>query len=226
MKITSTKDVAAQRLTCLVYGNPGIGKTSLAKTCPGRTLIISAESGLLSLAGSEIDVVEITKWSETHEVFNFLMTEEAKQTYQWIFIDSLTELGQRLIENLKTRYPDRKDALKMWGEYAEVMTGFVKAVRDIRPYSVVFTALPSVEKDDVGRTRYAVDLNGKISTRLPAFFDEVFALRMFDDEERGPVRLLQTVESDGWIAKDRSGKLATYEEPDLGIISSKTLNQN
>ena len=57
--------------------------------------------------------------------------------------------------------------------------------------------------------------------RLPFFFDEVFALRAEKDPE-GLVSRALMCDGDGlWLAKDRSGKLDTWEEPNLGKIIKK-----
>lgn len=219
--ITNTKTVTAERMTMLVYGNPGAGKTSLAKTIQGRVLILSAESGLLSLSGTEMDVIEIGSWADVQEAYGWIVAEP--RPYDWIFIDSLTELGQRLVEDMKRIYPDRKDSIVMWGEVADRMRAFIKAFRDLRPYSVVFTALAKIDKDAVGRRFTGVDLNGKIADQLPAFFDEVFALRILEAEDGTASRWLVTSQHDDWVAKDRSGQLALFEPPDLAGIARKII---
>ena len=53
--IKNTKDVENHRVVGMIVGPSGVGKTSLARTLKGRTLIGSAESGLLSLKGADID---------------------------------------------------------------------------------------------------------------------------------------------------------------------------
>ena len=98
LNITSTSYIAALRLFVLVWGYSGVGKTSLSLTCPGKVLIVSAESGLLPLAGHNIDVIEISSWLEVQQLLNFLNQESTKATYQWIFIDSLTEAAQYIFE--------------------------------------------------------------------------------------------------------------------------------
>ena len=47
--ITPETAVQNQGAKILVYGISGAGKTSLAKTAPGKVLVISAEAGLLSI---------------------------------------------------------------------------------------------------------------------------------------------------------------------------------
>ena len=52
----SLKDAIESRATkYLVYGGSGVGKTTLIASLPGKILILSAESGLLSLSGADID---------------------------------------------------------------------------------------------------------------------------------------------------------------------------
>jgi hypothetical protein len=66
----------------------------------------------------------------------------------------------------------------------------------------------------------------KMTTDIGYFFDEVFALRVWDEdtedgEER--IRYLQTDISMTWDAKDRSGKLKFREKPDMNKIIKKIL---
>ena len=57
IKFSSTKQTV-EHINCLVYGEAGIGKTTLCATAPSP-LIISAEAGLLSLKKHDIPVYEI-----------------------------------------------------------------------------------------------------------------------------------------------------------------------
>ena len=57
------------------------------------------------------------------------------------------------------------------------------------------------------------------------FFDEVLALRVIEDQDDdgNPVaaRWLQTRIGQGYTAKDRSGKLEAFEEPNLTALIAK-----
>ena len=72
IKITKPAAVThTQFCNCLVYGESGIGKTVLCTTAP-RPLIMSAEKGLLSIADTDVDIVEVSSLAEIKEVYNLL----------------------------------------------------------------------------------------------------------------------------------------------------------
>ncbi|RTL05217.1 ATP-binding protein [Candidatus Dependentiae bacterium] len=236
--IRSTRDYGNQQLKILVYGAAGRGKTYLARTLKD-VLVISAEGGLLSLRGANIDYWDITtdengkllskekRLESLRSAYDYVQSDEVRKKYKWLFIDSLTEIGQVVIESLKLKYPEKKDALVMWGEYADQMRSLIKAFRDLPGYNVVFTALDTTEKDENAKRYQAVDLQGKISTQLPGYFDEVFYFHVYDDENTGEKkRFLITQPNDKVIAKDRSGRLDIMEEADLGKIASKITANN
>src|SRR5574337_1341070 len=134
--IKNTKDIKNHRVVGMIVGPSGIGKTSLADTLEGKTLIASAESGLLCLAGKDHDYVEIKTMQDLKDFFLLCMKDETKRAYQNLYIDSLTEIGDKLLLELKASdgYKDPKMALKMYGQYNDDFTKFVKALRDMQPY--------------------------------------------------------------------------------------------
>lgn len=237
MLIKSTKSLHINSLKMIIYGEPGAGKTTLASTIKEPTLIISAEAGLLSLNGHDIDVVDISQDDEgsiipkekriarLFEVYKFLLTAEAKRKYRWIFIDSITEIAQNLLESLHQEFPDRKDTLVLYGENGKRMRSLIKSFRDLPHYNVVFTALSEREKDETGRYYLGISMPGKISQAVPAFFDEVLYLHTAKDEQGNVDRVLVSKKTDNNVCKDRSSKLLPVEKPDLSIIAGKIQNQ-
>ena len=77
-------------------------------------------------------------------------------------------------------------------------------------------------QDEMGKVMYGPSMPGKtLSQGLPYFFDEVLALRVEKDSEGNSQRALMCDSDGAWLAKDRSGKLAQWEAPDLGAIINK-----
>lgn len=228
MKIYNTQNLALDKLKILVYAESGAGKTTLASTIKERVLVISAESGLLCLAAHSIDVIDITaddngnmipeekRMIRLGDAYKYLLTDECKKKYDWIFIDSLTELSQNLIKSLQVEYPDRKDSLVMYGENSKKIRSLIKSFRDLPFYNVVFTALSSIEKDENNQRYIGVDMVGKIATTVPALFD--ICLYLAKTEEG---RFLVTGGTEKLVAKDRSGKLSKQEPANLQVIIDK-----
>lgn len=226
MKITSTKDHFDHGIKALIFGPSGVGKTTLASTLTGKTIIISLESGLLSLSDYDIDVIDLSSYKSAEdrhaaigEAYKYLLTN--KGVYQNIYIDSLSEIASNLVLALKDRHPDRKDALVLWGEYSDKIKQIIRAFRDLSGYNVFFTALQATDQDESKRRFNGIDMAGKASYQCLALFDEVFAYRIVENEEGESKRFLQCHPSPDFVAKDRSGKLDKFERPDLGLIMKK-----
>lgn len=229
MKISNTQSDANHPIKMLIFGESGSGKTSLAGTIKEPTLLISAESGLLTLKNKSIDVIDVSqddagniipkekRIARLGEAYQYLLTDEAKKKYKWIFIDSLTELSQNMVEQLNVEFPERKDSLVMYGENAKRMRSLVKSFRDMPFYNVVFTALSTVDKDENGTRFTNIDLIGSFANKLPGFLDEVFYLHVDKDGNRS----LLTQRTDRVVSKDRSGRLDKFEPADLNLISEK-----
>ncbi len=223
---------SANRITSLIVGEAGIGKTSLLRTIPEkeRVCVISAESGLLAvkdLVSSKIVTgFEADSFSDMREAYQLLTSnDDFKNQYQWIFIDSLTELSSRCVEAMKVKYPSKSDSFPMWGEYVDLMTQMIKSFRDIDHYNVVFTCLPSIEKDDSNRRYVGPAVAGSsLKERLTSYFDEVFYMTTQKNADGNDHRVFITQPWERYPAKDRSGKLNLIEKPNLGYIKNKIFN--
>lgn len=228
MQLSSLEDIVSERVVALIVGRSGAGKTSLAKDLPeDRTLIISVESGLLALKKYKLKtkVKEIKTMKDLKDVYLFLSQDETKKQFDNVFIDSITELGEVLLAELKTskEYLDPKMALKMYGQYNDDFTAFVKAVRDMKPYSIFFTCLNSYEKDGLQMVEEFNFPGAKVKANIKAWFDLVMKYEIFEADGIKH-RMLITDDSINPLAKDRSGMLDQYEKANLQAIKEKILS--
>jgi phage nucleotide-binding protein len=229
IKIKKTGDIASKRFVAIVVGPSGIGKTSLVKTLPApesKILLISAESGLSCLSGTNIDVIEVDPtdpMNSLEEIYNELGTDAYKKKYDYVFIDSLTEIGQLIVSYLKKdpHYGQPKNALPMWGKYGDLMTTIIKGYRDLSDYSVIFTCLDAIEKDGLEKIESFNLPGSSIKNNVKAWFDLVLFYKVYKDEEGNHIRKLVTDIAEAPLAKDRTGKLEAYEDADLSAIITK-----
>ena len=76
----------------LLFGKPGIGKTTLIKQLKGKTLVLSLDNSQRVLAGSEnIDVVEFDRHQPTDCMTTFLKeVDEILSEYDNLVIDNIS----------------------------------------------------------------------------------------------------------------------------------------
>ena len=203
----------------LVYGQAGAGKTSLIPTLPSP-IVLSAEGGLLSIAGADVPYIEISSMADLMDAYQWLTSSAEAGQFQSVALDSISEIAEVvLVEELKRN----KDGRAAYGELNAAMTGVIRAFRDLSGKHVYFTAKCEKAQDEQGRMLYSPSMPGKTLTQqLAYFFDCVFAMRVEKDAEGQTQRALLT-DGDGlWIAKNRAaGRLSAWEAPDLGAVINK-----
>ena len=218
IQIRKTGDIHSNGVKMLVYGHAGSGKTTLCASLP-NPIVISAEAGLLSLQGVDLPYIEVTSMDTLMEAYEFLTTSSEAKGYESICLDSISEIGEVILNHEKKIAKDPRQA---YGAMQEQLGDVIRAFRDMSGKNVYFTAKCEKSQDETGKILYAPMMPGnKTGQALPYFFDLVMALRVELDADKNPVRALMT-QSDGmWQAKDRSGKLDTWESADLGAIIKK-----
>ena len=223
INLRNTNDVSVNGVKVLVYGQAGAGKTHLIRTLP-HPVILSAEGGLLSLQGTGIPYVEISNLATLTETYKWLLDSNETKEFQCVALDSISEIAEVVLSSEKKTAKDPRQA---YGAMADQMTDLIRAFRDLPGKHVYFSAKMEKTQDEMGRLLYYPSLPGnKVGQQLPYFFDEVLALRVERDSEGATQRALMC-ESDGlWLAKDRSGKLSPWEEPDLGEVIKKIGGSN
>jgi phage nucleotide-binding protein len=218
INLKSTLGSSANCVKFLVYAPAGNGKTSLIPTLPDP-VILSAEGGLMSISGSDIPFIEIKDMATLTEAYQWLVGSAEASKFKSVALDSISEIAEVVLNYEKKATKDPRAA---YGAMQEQMSDLIRSFRDIPDKHVYFTAKCEKSTDEQGRMLYAPAMPGnKLAQSLPYFFDIVMALRLEQGQDGQLVRALMT-QSDGlWQAKDRSGRLSAWEQPDLGQIIRK-----
>lgn len=223
-------DATLDNFNALVIGGPGTGKTSLMATVPdGDTVCaLSAEAGLKSvraqvLAG-QIHEYPIKAVKDLQDGLAALRSDAFKERYQWVFLDSLTEIAALCKKELEDRNQGQPLDFKGWGVYDRTMSALIRAFRDLDHYNVIVICAETVEYDDLKRRYVNPAMPGKsLKELLPHIFDEVFHAVVEIDNKGQACYQLRSKGLAGQPGKDRSGKLDDIESPNLAHIQAKIL---
>jgi phage nucleotide-binding protein len=217
ISIKRTRDLTKNGVKLLVYGAAGAGKTSLITTLP-KPIVLSAEAGLLSIQDADLPFIEINTLDDLRQAYVYI-TSEGGSEYESVALDSISEIAEVILNAEKKIAKDPRQA---YGAMQEQVSDLIRAFRDLPGKHVYMSAKLEKSQDEMGRMLYAPSMPGnKVGQSLPYFFDEVLALRVERDAEGNTQRALMC-DTDGlWAAKDRSGKLAPWEAPDLGAVIEK-----
>lgn len=217
---TTAQALEDSGIKILVHGPAGSGKTTLCATTGGSPVIISAEAGLLSLRHQNIPVIEVTDYTDMADAYRFIKESAEAKTFNWICLDSISEIAEVLLAAEKKT---NRDVRAAYGALQDQMTALIRSFRDLRERNVFMSCKQQRITDELtGMQLYCPSLPGaKLGQGIGYFFDEVFALRVEKDPEGTPTRFLQTGRDVQFEAKDRSGALALFEPCDLAAIAQK-----
>lgn len=120
-----------QTLKCLIYGQAGTGKTTLALSSP-KPLLLDFDGGVNRLNNSHrADTVQIKNWGECLQVM-----KEDLSAYQTIVVDTIGKMLDFIIEDVcKGRVPQIKD----WGPINNHFTSFCRQLNGLNK-NIIFVA--------------------------------------------------------------------------------------
>ena len=150
--------------------------------------------------------------------------------YDTVFVDSITVAGRLCLQwcrgqpqafSEKTGKPDSRGAYGLLG--AE-MLGWLTHLQHTRRKNVWFVGILNEALDDFNRRVFSLQIDGsKTGLELPGIVDEVITLAEIKGDDGSSYRafICQTLNTWGYPAKDRSGRLDLIEEPHLGRLMEK-----
>jgi hypothetical protein len=215
----------------LLYGEPGIGKTSLAAEFPA-TVFLQIEDGTPS--GIEISSFgKIEQFSQVMEAISALYSDE--HDFQTLVVDSVTELERMVWAETCGRGDDKGNkkaniedfgygkgyvyAQRIWQEFIDG----INALRRDRNMTIVLIAHSSIERFDDPESssyhRYEIDLHGRSVGAIERDMDAIFLIKKavtvrkegtgFNQEraiaEGGSATFIHTEGRPAFVAKNRYG---------------------
>ncbi len=209
---------AADGIKVLVYGQSGVGKTSLAVNAPSP-LIFSAENGLLSVRRVRIPYIDISNYKNLLEAFRWFMTSQESRQVGTLILDSASEIAEVVLaEELK----NSKDPRQAYGKMQQSMYEMMRAFRDVKGKNVVLIAKEIGLDVGVAKKASPIMPSASLLAQVPYFWDLVLHMHIGMNTANGETyRAFHTQDNPLWVAKDRSGNLDPLEQTNLTYIFNK-----
>jgi len=207
----------------LLYGQTGAGKSWLAATAPKPLVLLTEANGHASVAHSnpEALVVPVRTMEELDVILRSIHTGEMQKAHQFetLVIDSMTELQRLLKMKILSRSNRTKMQLADWGDLANEMVRYIRAIRDL-PCHVVCTALQdSYVEDDSGKRFVQPSFEGKKTVSvISQFFNAVGLLYKRAGEGDISERLIMWDGPEWVMCKPCHPLAGVHEQPDMSEI--------
>lgn len=192
MEIYKATAITKPKGCYLIYGAPGMGKTSTAKYLPGKTLVLDIDRTSNVLQGCEnIDIVAVDNMN-TYEFWRGLMVDlvtNYKGVYDNIFVDNLSELERCVLADFGRQGKNR--GIPSQGDYQVMQFLIVNTLRYLKQMdcNIIFTAWETIElyTESTGQqyNRTYPQINKKVVDNICGLCNVVARMAINSEGERG-----------------------------------------
>lgn len=203
----------------LVYGPPGSGKTPLCNTAPRPVLCIS-EPGALSLRNSAIVACEAYTPEAIDDFYRWLFTSKEAVNFDTVCVDSISQQAEIILDQELKR---NKDGRKAYGEMSRRMMEHLNGLYYSRGKHTYLICKQTTEEIGNVNQRKPYFPGKDLGVKVPHLYDEILHLDTHNIPGHGAIKAFRCAKSYDTVARDRSGRLAEFEQADLNNLFNKVM---
>lgn len=192
MEILNAQNIKNSQATYLIYGPPGMGKTSSIKYFPGKTLVLDVDRTSNVLSGHEnIDIAYVSNTNtwEAWEKMILDLDKNYKNVYDNIVVDNISELERCLLSDLGSK--GKNKGVPSQGDYQYMQFRVVNSLRYLKNLgaNLIWTAWETDDlyTDSSGQqyNRSYPQINKKIMNNVLGLCHVVGRIMINSEGERG-----------------------------------------
>ena len=190
--IEKATDIKTNRNTYLIYGAPGMGKTTAIKFLPGKTLVLDVDRTTRVLQGCEnIDILKVDNVN-TWDYWEALLKElndNHKGKYDNIVVDNISELERCILSDLGSK--GKNKGVPAQGDYQYMQFRMVNSLRFMKTLeaNIIWTAWETTDiyttAEGQQYSRSYPQINGKIMNNILGLCDVVGKMLVDTEGRRG-----------------------------------------
>lgn len=200
----------------IIYGPPGSGKTPLLNTAP-KPVLLACEPGLLSMRASNVPTWFAPTVDKVDEFWKWFFGSQEVKNFDTIAVDSISQMADIYLQQA---LKDNRHGLKAYGEMASDTMDKLRQLyytRDKHTYLIC--------KEGITEGYKRPFMPGQqLNIELPHLFDQILNLNVHNIPGAGTHKSFRCTSDMNIMARDRSGMLADYEQPDFGAIVKKVMS--
>lgn len=204
-----------ENLTVLIYGEPRIGKSTLARTA-SNPLVLNFGPEPDAKVSSD-SVLSVRRWSDA----DIAIVREKSDQFDSVIVDSLERAQRVLIQQLTSDAPEllRAGRLTLDG-YGALLNSFMAWVIDIKGLKkdivTVVNSRTSLNRVPSGRyfEKHEIGLQGSSRNQVPTYTDLIGRVYFNEDKQR----MLAFESSASTLGKNPRGALKTAALPPIDKI--------
>lgn len=210
----------------VIYGPPGGGKTPVINTCP-RPVLLACEPGLLSMRNSNVPTWQGETAERVDDFFKWFFESIETKNFDTLAIDSTSQMAEIYLQAAltgKSASGNKKHGLAAYGDMATRTLEQLNGVYFTREKHTYLIAKQEIITEGGISCKRPYYLGKQLPVEIPHKYDEILQLDTQNVPGVGQVKAFRCIGSIDVVARDRTGMLNEFEEPNFEKLIRKCMS--